>query len=86
MRLTMQQKRHPQDEQIKAKLTELTETMQRLRKQPWNEGNFIRQDNVEWLEHFSSLLEDKLFSKMGLTSRAYVNIISVSQLANKHNG
>lgn len=56
MRLTMQQKRHPQDEQVKAKLTELTETMQRLRKQ--RDAGEISSDKIlEWLEHFSSLLE-----------------------------
>jgi len=56
MRLTMQQKRHPQDEQIRAKLTELTETMQRLRKQR-DEGEISSDKILEWLEHFSSLLE-----------------------------
>lgn len=56
MRLTMQQKRHPQDEQVKKWLEELTTTMQDLRKQR-DDGEISSDKILEWLELFSAHLE-----------------------------
>lgn len=55
MRLTMQQKRHPQDEKVKVRLAELTDTMQNLRKQR-DDGEISSDKILEWLDHFASLL------------------------------